>query len=370
MILAERSARLEAEARAQSVEALMSGARLEIERLKLLLAKARREQYGRSSERGARIIAQLELQLAELEETAAEDETPPRSRRRIGSSAGSRAPASRRAGRCRSTCLASESSSSALQLPGCGGATAQARRGRHQTLESCRAAGRSSSTSGRSCERRALGCQPPGTLPVSNGLIDEPRLGAMARKQLRLRRRRFGEFLRQNEGDPGVQQEALIGCIADHPAALNARRTRTSCASSTPTPLDAELLGHRHDQRIALLRADHGEPDAGVAARGLDDGCPGVSCPARSAASITPSARRSLTEPSGLNASILAKRLTPGGASRLIRTIGVLPTVPRMLIELAHRRLSCDAAQSRREHRVGQGARGALARGGAGVSGA
>ena len=36
---------------------------------------ARREQYGQSSERGAKIIAQLELQLAELEETAAEAET-------------------------------------------------------------------------------------------------------------------------------------------------------------------------------------------------------------------------------------------------------------------------------------------------------
>src|SRR5690242_8944187 len=82
MIHAERTARIEAEAwahnaeaRARSAEALMSGARLEIERLKLLLARARHEQYGRSSERGAQIIAQLELQLAELEETAAEDET-------------------------------------------------------------------------------------------------------------------------------------------------------------------------------------------------------------------------------------------------------------------------------------------------------
>jgi transposase len=74
MILAERAARLKAEARAQSAEAFMSGARLEIERLKLLLAKARREQYGRSSERGAKIVAQLELQLAELEETAAQEE--------------------------------------------------------------------------------------------------------------------------------------------------------------------------------------------------------------------------------------------------------------------------------------------------------
>src|ERR671919_2162013 len=75
MILAERTARRAAEARAEDAEAQISGARLEIERLKLLLAKARREQYGQSSERGAKIIAQLELQLAELEETVAQEET-------------------------------------------------------------------------------------------------------------------------------------------------------------------------------------------------------------------------------------------------------------------------------------------------------
>ena len=74
MILAERHGRLEAEGRARNAEALMSGARLEIERLRLLLAKARREQFGQASERGKRLIDQLELQLAELEETAAEDE--------------------------------------------------------------------------------------------------------------------------------------------------------------------------------------------------------------------------------------------------------------------------------------------------------
>src|SRR5689334_19128634 len=83
MILAERAARLAAEERASAVEAAMSGARLEIERLRLLLAKARRERYGQSSERGAELVEQLELQLAELEETAAEEDaaaelaTPP-----------------------------------------------------------------------------------------------------------------------------------------------------------------------------------------------------------------------------------------------------------------------------------------------------
>src|SRR4051794_29002877 len=81
MLHAERAARQAAEARlaerdvaiarqADEVAAL----RLEIERLKLLLAKARRAQFGRSSERGAELVEQLELRLADLEESAAEEE--------------------------------------------------------------------------------------------------------------------------------------------------------------------------------------------------------------------------------------------------------------------------------------------------------
>ena len=54
----------------------------------------------------------------------------------------------------------------------------------------------------------------------------------------------------------------------------------------------------------------------------------------RSASSITPRARRSFTEPSGLKASTFTKRFTPGGASLLIFTTGVLPTVSRMLPNL------------------------------------
>jgi transposase len=73
MILAERAGRLEAEERADQAVAEARLRALEIERLKLLLAKARREQYGRSSERGAKLVEQLELQLADLEETAAEE---------------------------------------------------------------------------------------------------------------------------------------------------------------------------------------------------------------------------------------------------------------------------------------------------------
>src|SRR3712207_9280649 len=91
MIRAELAARLAA-------EAAVAGARLEIERLKLLLAKARRAQNGRSSERGARLIEQLELQLAELEEGAAEEEAAAEiaaPEKRASPSGGTRKPARR-----------------------------------------------------------------------------------------------------------------------------------------------------------------------------------------------------------------------------------------------------------------------------------
>src|SRR5215208_2673304 len=81
MLRAERAARSIAEMQLAEQNAVIArqvgvvaALRLEIERLKLLLAKARREQFGRSAERGAKIIEQLELQLADLEESAAEEE--------------------------------------------------------------------------------------------------------------------------------------------------------------------------------------------------------------------------------------------------------------------------------------------------------
>jgi transposase len=49
--------------------------RLEIERLKLMLTKARREQFGQSSERGKLLVEQLELAIEDLEETQAEQDT-------------------------------------------------------------------------------------------------------------------------------------------------------------------------------------------------------------------------------------------------------------------------------------------------------
>src|SRR5690349_3198366 len=62
---------------------------------------------------------------------------------------------------------------------------------------------------------------------------------------------------------------------------------------------------------------------------------PGLSAPDFSAASMTPRASRSLTDPSGLNASTLANRFTPVGPRRLMRTTGVRPTVSRMFWYLA-----------------------------------
>ena len=66
-LTAEREARQEAEARASGAEALVAY-------YKLLIAKLRREQYSQSSERGRKLLDQLELQLEEAEARAAEDE--------------------------------------------------------------------------------------------------------------------------------------------------------------------------------------------------------------------------------------------------------------------------------------------------------
>lgn len=67
MILAERRVRLEAQAAASSTEAVIA-------HLKLMIEKLRRELYGSRSERTARLIDQMELQLEEIEARATEDE--------------------------------------------------------------------------------------------------------------------------------------------------------------------------------------------------------------------------------------------------------------------------------------------------------
>src|SRR5438045_2889614 len=77
MIIAERAARLEAEAVAASAKAEAANAKAAealISYLKLEIEKLRRQIYGSRSERKARLLEQMELQLEELEATATEDE--------------------------------------------------------------------------------------------------------------------------------------------------------------------------------------------------------------------------------------------------------------------------------------------------------
>jgi transposase len=65
-LITERAARQAAEARASGAEAMAA-------HLKVLIAKMRRDRFGQSSERGRKLLDQLELQLEELEASATED---------------------------------------------------------------------------------------------------------------------------------------------------------------------------------------------------------------------------------------------------------------------------------------------------------
>ena len=65
-LAAEQLARREAEARASGAEAMVA-------HLKLMIAKLKHEQFGASSERGRKLVDQMELKLEELEASAAED---------------------------------------------------------------------------------------------------------------------------------------------------------------------------------------------------------------------------------------------------------------------------------------------------------
>jgi len=73
-LIAERERRLVAEADAATAKAKASDDRALIAHLKLQIEKLRREIYGPRSERTARLLDQLELQLEELESSATEDE--------------------------------------------------------------------------------------------------------------------------------------------------------------------------------------------------------------------------------------------------------------------------------------------------------
>jgi transposase len=81
MILAERNARVTAEANAAAVKAEAANAQADLSssealnvHLKLEIEKLRRELYGSRSERKARLLEQMELQLEDLEAAATEDE--------------------------------------------------------------------------------------------------------------------------------------------------------------------------------------------------------------------------------------------------------------------------------------------------------
>jgi transposase len=74
MILAERAARMEAEAVAARALAVNSSTEALIAYLKLEIEKLRRELYGGRSERKERLLEQMELQLKDLEAAASEDE--------------------------------------------------------------------------------------------------------------------------------------------------------------------------------------------------------------------------------------------------------------------------------------------------------
>ena len=74
MILAERAARVEAEAVAARAQAMSSSTEALIAHLKLEIEKLRRALYGGRSERKARLLEQMELALEELEVAATEDE--------------------------------------------------------------------------------------------------------------------------------------------------------------------------------------------------------------------------------------------------------------------------------------------------------
>src|SRR5436190_226186 len=81
MILAERAARVQAEAVAASAQGEAATAKADlssrdalIAHLKLEIEKLRRSLYGTRSERKARLLEQMELQLEDLEAAAAEDE--------------------------------------------------------------------------------------------------------------------------------------------------------------------------------------------------------------------------------------------------------------------------------------------------------
>ena len=78
--------------------------------------------------------------------------------------------------------------------------------------------------------------------------------------------------------EPAVRLRELDRLLVHADALLRARRQHDLGAEHAHqlAPLDREAVRHGDDQRIALLRAHHGEADAGVAAGRLDHGLAGL----------------------------------------------------------------------------------------------
>ena len=74
LILIERAARMEAEADAAQARAVNTSTEALIAHMKLEIEKLRRALHGHRSERKARLLEQMELQLEEFETAATEDE--------------------------------------------------------------------------------------------------------------------------------------------------------------------------------------------------------------------------------------------------------------------------------------------------------
>ena len=121
--------------------------------------------------------------------------------------------------------------------------------------------------------------------------------------------------------------------LGEHAAALSRRRRQHDLRAEEAhqlAALDAEVLGHRDDERIALVRAHHREADAGVAARRLDDGLAGPQL--AGALRIFDDAEREpiLDRAHRIERFDLDEEIDARGRERCTRTTGVLPIVPRM----------------------------------------
>jgi hypothetical protein len=101
----------EAEARLANAKARESATEAMIAHLKLQIAKLRRKQYGASAERTVRLLAQMELQLEDLEADGTEDELAAEAAAMKTASAPPSSASGRRGSRFPITCRASASSS-------------------------------------------------------------------------------------------------------------------------------------------------------------------------------------------------------------------------------------------------------------------